>query len=530
MPTVNDLLRGITHRFAIPAGAIGMGREVRRLVHVRAGEELVSPVCNGDLVVYAATPTAHGHLQDEDRLLTGLLTSGVTGVITDVEPDWVALQTADEAATPLVVVTAEVDTEELYGALIRDLDLANTLLNRERIEIQREFSDLARAGGSRTMLLRRLMEISGKAVALHGPNTRIEEHVHAVLQHLDHESFKRGIDASDADVQRWLVDTADSGVRNILDVAIRDHQLVRLFAPLWIDGHFAGGLSLVGRPFQMLARDRVALLAAVRAMARVVGRKPIEVPRSVKGRRYLILALRPASTSLDQVADVAQRVLAQHDPVLQLANEHVSVALVDDGSEAWQRRHRLQGWQTAMAAEAGVISIGCADCRGGSAELERALVWAAEAALVGDREHGPGHITSYADAQLAKFFGSNRESHELRTLYERVIGRLAQDDPKRERGLVETLDVYCEAVSMVETAERLKVHRNTVLYRLKHIQEMTSLDLDDGASRLLLQLGLIAGRFAGEARRHVPSTEVPQSIAHLFAVTPGARFPQPKTA
>lgn len=514
----------------MPAGGIGMGREVRRLVHVRAGEELVSPVGSGDLVVYAAAPAAEGHVAHHDPVLSSLLGSGVTAVITDMEPDWAALQAADRTATPLVTISDEVDAEELSGVLARNLDLVTTFLNHERTEIRREFSDLVRAGGTASMVLQRLVELSGKAVARHGPNARVADYLHAVLQHLDHESFKRGIDASDADVQRWLVDTPDSAVRNILYVEIREHQLVRLFAPLWIDGQFAGGLSLVGRPLQMSTRDRLAVLAAVQAMTRVNGRTTLDLPECVDGRRCLTLAVRSTSASLDEVAAAARRVFGTHALLVQKSTEHVAAVLANDGGELWQRRDRLDAWRTAIAADVGAISMGYADyCGGGVAELERALVWAGEAVLIGDEQHGPGHITSYADAQLAKFFGSSRGAQELRTLYERVIGRLAQEDPKRERGLLETLDVYCEAVSIVETAERLKVHRNTVLYRLKHIQEMTSLDVNDGASRLLVQLGLIAGRFAGEARRHASPPDVPHSIAQLFGVVPGTRCSQPRT-
>jgi hypothetical protein len=529
--TLNDILRGVSYTFVALAGAAGMGREVRRVVHVREAEDLVVPVGSGDLVVYAAPSLARSQRQDGEHVLTSLLASGVVAVLTNAEPSGAALQAAERAAAPLVVALGGVDTEELHALLLRSLELGESVIHRERGELQREFSNLVRAGGSTAMLLQRLVEISGKAVALHGQHLRVEHCLHAVLQQLDQETFSRVIDASDAEVQRWLVDKADSAVNNVLYLELGAEHMVRLFTPVWIEGQFAGGVSLVGRPDQMSARDRAALLAAVRAMTGVIGGKAVDIPKGVAARRCLVLALRAPAASLDELTEVAQRVLGQYEPLLLVGREHVSAALVDDGCEPWERRRRLAAWRAAMTSEVGVISIGHAVYRGRtSAEFQRAMVCAAEAALMGDHLYGPGHVTSYADAQLATFFWSGRGTHELRTLYERVIGRLAQEDPKRERGLVETLDVYCEAVSTVSTAERLQVHRNTVLYRLKHIQEATSLDINDGASRLLLQLGLVAGRFAGEARRHVPTSDVPHSIAHLLGVAPGVRHPYPGTA
>jgi DNA-binding PucR family transcriptional regulator len=78
----------------------------------------------------------------------------------------------------------------------------------------------------------------------------------------------------------------------------------------------------------------------------------------------------------------------------------------------------------------------------------------------------------------------------LSALYERAVGKLAAEDLK----LVSTLEVYCETFATQATASQLRIHRNTVLYRLKLIEAITGVDLDDGPSRLFLQLGLLAGR------------------------------------
>ncbi|MER7406050.1 helix-turn-helix domain-containing protein [Streptomyces sp. NPDC000070] len=46
------------------------------------------------------------------------------------------------------------------------------------------------------------------------------------------------------------------------------------------------------------------------------------------------------------------------------------------------------------------------------------------------------------------------------------------------------------AGSIPRTADALKVHRTSLYYRLRRIEEITGLDLDDGGHRLTLQLGL----------------------------------------
>ncbi|MFG2915028.1 PucR family transcriptional regulator [Kitasatospora sp. NPDC048298] len=57
--------------------------------------------------------------------------------------------------------------------------------------------------------------------------------------------------------------------------------------------------------------------------------------------------------------------------------------------------------------------------------------------------------------------------------------------------LEETLRCFLEnAGSVPRTAEMLELHRTSLYYRLRQIQEITGLDLDDGAHRLVLHMGL----------------------------------------
>ncbi|GGS86174.1 PucR family transcriptional regulator [Streptomyces griseoviridis] len=57
--------------------------------------------------------------------------------------------------------------------------------------------------------------------------------------------------------------------------------------------------------------------------------------------------------------------------------------------------------------------------------------------------------------------------------------------------LVETLSTFLEhAGSVPRTSEALQIHRTSLYYRLRQVQEITGLDLDNGADRLVLHLGL----------------------------------------
>lgn len=83
-------------------------------------------------------------------------------------------------------------------------------------------------------------------------------------------------------------------------------------------------------------------------------------------------------------------------------------------------------------------------------------------------------------------------SPDLRPFLDIVLP-LVSYDQERGSGLVRTLSVYFETgANASETADRLFLHRNSLLYRLERIQKLTGLDLRESESMLVLQLGLLA--------------------------------------
>lgn len=74
-----------------------------------------------------------------------------------------------------------------------------------------------------------------------------------------------------------------------------------------------------------------------------------------------------------------------------------------------------------------------------------------------------------------------------------LVEPLATHDRERRSDLIRTLRVYFAAgANASEAADRLFLHRNSLLYRLERVQKLTGLDLKDPESRLALQLGLLA--------------------------------------
>jgi len=85
-----------------------------------------------------------------------------------------------------------------------------------------------------------------------------------------------------------------------------------------------------------------------------------------------------------------------------------------------------------------------------------------------------------------------------------LIEPLKEQDRARGSDLVRTLRTYfATRTNASEAADRLFLHRNSMLYRLERIQKLTGLDLKDDRVALALQLGLLANeRGERDATQH----------------------------
>jgi sugar diacid utilization regulator len=102
-------------------------------------------------------------------------------------------------------------------------------------------------------------------------------------------------------------------------------------------------------------------------------------------------------------------------------------------------------------------------------------------------------VTHFADLGLHRLLFALRETAEMQEFYDDMLGRLARYDEEKGSELVATLDAYLCAHNATEVAARLNLHRNSLLYRLRRIQEITGLDLDDPETRLALHLACRIG-------------------------------------
>jgi len=127
----------------------------------------------------------------------------------------------------------------------------------------------------------------------------------------------------------------------------------------------------------------------------------------------------------------------------------------------------------------------------------RSYIQATKALRFAAHQTTPKPIYVYEQLGIYKLL-FEMEPDKLAAYYQEVIEPLQDYDAKHQMDLVSSLYAYFEEnCNAVKTAKRLFVHRNTLDYRLKKIEEISGRSLTDPYDRLTLQFGVIIGKQLG---------------------------------
>jgi sugar diacid utilization regulator len=131
----------------------------------------------------------------------------------------------------------------------------------------------------------------------------------------------------------------------------------------------------------------------------------------------------------------------------------------------------------------------------------QALLQAQHAIDLGIRIGRAGQTISYSELGIYRRLLQIGDMHQLWQFAEDVLGPLIEHDARHKVDLFSTLSIYLnQHESLKQTARVLRVHVNTVSYRIQRIEELTSLDLANPDHRLSAHVAakIIESRMAAE--------------------------------
>lgn len=197
----------------------------------------------------------------------------------------------------------------------------------------------------------------------------------------------------------------------------------------------------------------------------------------------------PARSGLREALAAVKRHLAPASGSLLVGMRHGEiVALYPARGPAELERIRGQCAAIADAARRPELQLGVGGWHPGLAGIAGSHGEAREALkLAGDGPEDPA-IVAFDDILVQHAVRASASVD--RTLADALVP-LRTYDERRKGSLLETLRAYCETTyNVTRAAERLHVHPNTVVYRLRRIRELTGRDPHDADDLLLLTLAL----------------------------------------
>jgi sugar diacid utilization regulator len=109
----------------------------------------------------------------------------------------------------------------------------------------------------------------------------------------------------------------------------------------------------------------------------------------------------------------------------------------------------------------------------------------------------PTMVTAFRDVEALHLLRACRNREELRRFCDRTISPLADYDRANRTTLRETLKIYLRSLNKIRASQELFIHRQTLVYRLHKIEEITGRALENPDDRLILELGLAAESLLG---------------------------------
>jgi purine catabolism regulator len=548
-PTVRDAMRSVLASAKLVAGEKGLDHQVE---WVRLMETPEVQPRSGDLMFTSGFPIKDD-TDAQIRLVSRIADSGGAGLVVrpmpylrKLPPEM--LSEADRLNVPLFTIAADVQFIDLMAPLLERIINAEHWRLKRSIEIHRRFTELVLDGKGVNEICKTLAELLESAVTIEDASFHLLAHAGSTADpHRKETILKQGTPQRvlfDPQIQRMLREVESQ--RAPVKVPPFPHvgmSRERLIAPILAANQVLGYISVLDHPphNEELAFMAIEQAALVLALAVAKERELAEVEGRVRGEfledllhstygddaaaqrraRHLGYPLhgghivmlvdiddfrgfhRSRQISEDAIQALKREFLRRVAAVVRTSfaralvqgRSDQVVALLPLGSEGGDyqiRAHALgtQIQQTIAEWKPGfTVSVGFsgpADAPAGVAGSLREVTSVMESLA---RFKRWSQVVAVPELGLTGLLAAVTDER-LVDYSRRHLGPLIQHDTSRKGNLVATLRAYLETGEQQQAAQRLRVHPNTLRYRLDRIREISGVDLEDPETRLNLAVAL----------------------------------------
>jgi len=462
-------------------------------------------------------------------VLRQLADFGVSAVLATGTVDQDAVDAANDCQLALLTAPAETSLTTIERAVNALILNQSARLTERAIEIQRQLTRLSAENRDLNSLLQVMSRSTGKPVVVHNDAGALITQILPYTGRRSLNGHSQNIKTDSAEFLDWLTKE-----RPELPSVISASPLGYTTA-LKVEKRVAGYLSLVDCDDNLNEFDRLVLTygADVCAIEMAKNRAIASAVEQTRGDWIQMwLSGTPADDDLlrtraqqagfepgEQFVVAVYRAVNDAgqslplEPVISLVRDDVSrrgvsgavgqyvdaivglYPLEDDSSALARSRSSVEAVRDQLASRfpKGLVAAGISRPAAGLSSLREAYREAKDSVVIAYELSDRDSTTYYGDLKLYQLLLALKERNleHLQQFYNDALGPLVAHDKRKQSDLIRTLSGFFAANgNLAKAAQELDVHRNTLVYRLERIAELTKLDLDDSDNRLILHLAL----------------------------------------
>jgi len=499
--TIRDLLR-----LALPPESVlltskdGLQHFVSNAASLRATLPAFPMLRGGEI---ALVSVAQARLLDERLTLPTIVRRladvpvAAIAVLGDIDDD--ALVVANAANVPLLQLPKETDLRSVERDIQRLLVDPDVQIERRAAQLYSELTQHVTVDNGAQHIVRLTAERTGHAIAFFSPEgeLRIQQgprQLRAVFSSLQ-PPFPSELTLTDVSIQLYPI---GQSTQRLGVVAIAGTALDRWDELAARQAAAALGIELAKQQAVHAAEARIrgdvlrTILSGTIADPASLQQQAAELGYDLQQPHVgLVVAAIDTGVQLPQLHERLRRItMRQQLAAPSLLRDDVIVCFCPSDEQFTQPYALLHALVNDAAIVAGLSTIAQT-----AAQWPRAYDEAEQALLLGRQLFGSRSFTAFSDLGVYRLLLELRGSSELRSFYHQTLGALVEHDRASGGELLHTLEGYFSALgNLHQAAESLHIHRNTLIYRLRRITEISGLSLKRAEDVLALQIALKAHR------------------------------------
>lgn len=466
------------------------------------------------------------------RRVCRLAENGIVGIALIGDPPAATIQAAEQAAAPLLVLPGSANVRRLERTALSLLLDRGAGTEQRAAQLYQQLTLLSAENAGLAAMASLIGQTTGKTVLIQDKRFAILAAWYAPEAEPLREAIENWVTTS-SNLPEEFQDRRRAAQREtILDQTLPVGDLTRLVAPIIAKGMARGFISVIGAQgslsaFDVSSAERSAAACALEmAKAKAVseaekrvrgtfvdallagGLTPLDATRSARrngyapdGRHAAVVVdwSRKDHPSYRRLETLVHGIIKglEHETLVQARENEIVLFCRLEPRQGVETARRLAAnirRQAATEFPDYALAIGIGRPVDALLGLRDSYREARQALSMARRLSDPNPMY-FGELNVYRLLFQLEYTPELNAFCQEVLGKLIEYDHTQGTDWIETLTAYfAHKGNLSQTAEALFIHRNTLLYRMERIREVSGLDLDNPETRLSIQLALRAHR------------------------------------